>query len=171
MRLDSKAIVLRGGVSGPLFEAGKSEGSLLIHRVAGLGTEKRMPLDDDPLTDEQIGWFTTVRSDGLPQPVPVWFHWDGETILIFSEPTSRKVRNLAANPKASLNFNCGDDGEDVVVFTGETTISTTLPSDERLAAYFSKYDAGIKQLNMTRESILETYSTVIYLTPARVTGH
>jgi PPOX class probable F420-dependent enzyme len=123
------------------------------------------------LPDEQIGWLTTVRPDGLPQPVPVWFHWDGETFLIFSEPTSRKVHNLGANPKASLHFNCGDDGENVVVFTGEARTSTSLPPEGRLAAYFSKYEAGINQLDMTRESILETYSTVIYLTPARVTGH
>ena len=123
------------------------------------------------LADEQIGWLTTVRPDGMPQPAPVWFHWDGETFLVFSEPTSRKVRNLAVNPKASLHFNCGDDGENVVIFTGEATTGTTLPPIERLDAYFEKYDAGIKQLAMTREDILATYSTVILLTPARVTGH
>jgi len=123
------------------------------------------------LADEQIGWLTTVRPDGMPQPAPIWFHWDGETLLVFSEPTSQKVRNLSANPKASLHFNCGDDGENVVVFTGEATTSSTLPSRERLDAYFKKYEAGIKQLNMTREGIMETYSTAIYLTPARVTGH
>ena len=107
----------------------------------------------------------------MPQPAPVWFHWDGETLLIFSEPTSRKVRNLAANPKASLHFNCGDDGENVVVFTGEARTDGERPSNERLDAYFKKYDAGVKQLNMTREALLETYSTAIYLTPTRVTGH
>jgi PPOX class probable F420-dependent enzyme len=123
------------------------------------------------LANEQIGWFTTVRPDGMPQPAPVWFHWDGETLLIFSEPTSQKVRNLAANPKASLHFNCGDDGENVVVFTGEATTSATLPSEERLAAYFTKYEEGLKLVKMTRESVLQTYSTVILLTPARVTGH
>ena len=123
------------------------------------------------LVDEQIGWLTTVRPDGTPQPAPIWFHWDGETFLIFSEPTARKVRNLAANPKASLHFNCGDDGENVVVFTGEARTEGGRPPAERLDAYFKKYDAGIKQLNMTREGVLETYSTTIYLTPARVTGH
>jgi len=123
------------------------------------------------LANEQIGWLTTVRSDGMPQPAPVWFHWDGETLLIFSEPTSRKVRNLAANPKASLHFNCGDDGENVVVFTGEARTDDARPPAERLDAYFKKYDAGVKQLNTTRESLMETYSTAIYLTPARVTGH
>jgi PPOX class probable F420-dependent enzyme len=123
------------------------------------------------LPDEQIGWLTTVRSDGMPLPTPVWFHWDGETFLIFSEPTALKVRNLAANPKASLHFNCGDDGENVVVFTGEATVGAARPSEQRLGAYFAKYEEGMKQIEMNRESILQTYSTVILLTPARVTGH
>ena len=123
------------------------------------------------LANETIGWLTTVRPDGMPQPAPVWFHWDGETLLVFSEPTSRKVRNLAANSHASLHFNCGDDGENVVVFAGEARTENARPPAARLDEYFKKYDAGIKQLNMTRESILEMYSTAIYLTPARVTGH
>ncbi len=123
------------------------------------------------LAEEQVGWLTTVRADGMPQPVPVWFHWDGETLLIFSEPAARKVRNLAGNPRASLHFNTDGDGEDVVVLTGEARTGTEMPPPERLAAYAEKYAEGMKQQNLTPEAMLATYSTVIYLTPARVTGH
>lgn len=123
------------------------------------------------LAEEQIGWLTTVRPDGLPQPAPIWFHWDGETILIFSEPTSRRVGNLAANPKASLHFNCDTDGDDVIVFSGEARVVTERPPRERIDAYFAKYAEGMQALNMTREGIEQTYSTTILLTPARVTGH
>ncbi len=68
LRLDAKAIVLRGGVSGPLFEPGKSEASLLVHRIVGLGAEKRMPLDDDPLTGEQIGLIRGWIDQGAKWP-------------------------------------------------------------------------------------------------------
>ena len=34
------------------------------------------------LRDEGIIWLTTVRSDGQPQSVPVWFLWNGESFLI-----------------------------------------------------------------------------------------
>jgi Protein of unknown function (DUF1553)/Protein of unknown function (DUF1549)/Planctomycete cytochrome C len=54
LRLDAKAIVLRGGKSGPLFTVGKSGDSLLVKRLLGVGGGKRMPLDDDPLNAEQI---------------------------------------------------------------------------------------------------------------------
>ena len=43
-------------------------------------------------------WLTTVRPDGRPEPSPVWFLWDGETFLIYSQNSS----------KVALNF----DGED-----------------------------------------------------------
>src|SRR6476620_3163947 len=54
LRLDAKAIVLKGGKSGPLFAAGKSGESLLVKRLVGIGG-KRMPVDDEPLSDEQVG--------------------------------------------------------------------------------------------------------------------
>lgn len=28
------------------------------------------------LREEEIAWITTVRRDGQPQPVPVWFLWE-----------------------------------------------------------------------------------------------
>jgi hypothetical protein len=68
LRLDARAIVMRGGQSGPLLEAGKSEASLLVHRIAGLGTEKRMPLEDEPLSDEQIGLVRAWIDQGASWP-------------------------------------------------------------------------------------------------------
>ena len=40
------------------------------------------------LREEPIIWLTTVRPDGRPHTVPVWFLWDGETFLIFSQPVT-----------------------------------------------------------------------------------
>lgn len=68
LRLDAKAIVLRGGQSGPLLVAGKSADSLLVQRIAGLGTEKRMPLEDEPLSDEQIGLIRAWIDQGATWP-------------------------------------------------------------------------------------------------------
>jgi hypothetical protein len=33
------------------------------------------------LREEGIAWLTTVRADGQPQSVPVWFLWDGGSFL------------------------------------------------------------------------------------------
>ena len=35
------------------------------------------------LREEKIAWLATVRADGQPQSVPVWFLWDGEAVLVY----------------------------------------------------------------------------------------
>ena len=70
------------------------------------------------LREEQIGWLTTVRGDGLPQPSPVWFLWDGETILIYSRPDTPRLRNIAGNPKVALNLDGDGRGGDIVILSG-----------------------------------------------------
>ena len=54
------------------------------------------------LEQEEIVWFTTVSPKGRPVPNPVWFYWDGECILVYSQPESFRVRNLKANPRVAL---------------------------------------------------------------------
>ena len=58
------------------------------------------------LQDDQVVWLTTVGPDQTPQPSPVWFLWDGETPLIYSQPGTPKLRNIGQHPRVSLNFNC-----------------------------------------------------------------
>jgi PPOX class probable F420-dependent enzyme len=50
------------------------------------------------LREEQTIWMMTVRSDGQPQSVPVWFLWDGEKFLVYSQPGRQKLRNTERNP-------------------------------------------------------------------------
>jgi nitroimidazol reductase NimA-like FMN-containing flavoprotein (pyridoxamine 5'-phosphate oxidase superfamily) len=42
------------------------------------------------LREEEIAWISTVRSDGQPQSVPIWFLWEGETFLICSPVYTRE---------------------------------------------------------------------------------
>lgn len=58
LRLDAASTAMKGGLSGPVIVAGKSDESRLIHRIEGKGNEKQMPLGGTPLTPEQIA---TVR--------------------------------------------------------------------------------------------------------------
>src|SRR3989441_7702638 len=51
------------------------------------------------LRQETIIWLTTVDSHNTPQPRPVWFHWDGHTVLIFSERNKAKLRHVAQNSR------------------------------------------------------------------------
>lgn len=54
-------------------------------------------------------WICTTRPDGGPHAAPVWGVWvDG--VLVFSTgKRSRKARNLAADPRAVVHLESGDD--------------------------------------------------------------
>ncbi len=81
LRLDARAIVLKGGVSGSLFEKGKGKDSLLYKSVAGVGDVERMPLEGEPLSDEQIAtivrWVDegAVWPDGVGVEIATDTHW------------------------------------------------------------------------------------------------
>jgi hypothetical protein len=38
------------------------------------------------LQSNRIAWLTTVGGDGRPYTVPIGFVWEGQTLLIFSQP-------------------------------------------------------------------------------------
>ncbi len=106
-------------------------------------------------------WLTTMRADGMPVPTPVWFLWEGESFLIYTQPGTLKLRNLEANPKASLNLNCNEWGDDVAVFTGEFTVEEDGHQATGNAAYLEKYREGIKDIQMTPESFSKDYSVAL----------
>jgi hypothetical protein len=45
-------------------------------------------------------WLATVWPDGRPHVMPVWGVWQDDALWFSSSKTSRKVRNLAQNPRA-----------------------------------------------------------------------
>ena len=113
------------------------------------------------LKREQVLWLTSVDDSGRPQPRPVWFHWDGEDVLIFSQPKAAKVRQIAARPDVALHFNSDAGGNDVVVFLGEARALRESPGPERVKAYLRKYRTGIVDLEMTLASFQAEYSVPI----------
>lgn len=122
------------------------------------------------LKDEQEIWLTTTDAHGTPQPRPVWFWWDGETFLIYSEPHAHKLKHIADNPSVALNFNTTPDDGGVVVFTGTAALAPdTLPSHKH-KAYFKKYKQGIKDLKMTPEEFSARWSVPFRVTPEKVRG-
>jgi len=120
------------------------------------------------LHDETIAWLTTVRQDGRPQPAPVWFLWDGESFLIYSQPQARKVRNIRENPQVAINFNTDEDGGKVAVFWGRATIEPDAPPADQVQAYLEKYRQGIADIGMVPESMAREYCLAIRVTPERV---
>ena len=79
-RLDRKDAALKGGDNyAPAIKPGQSAESPLIHLVAGLVEDLRMPQNAPPLTAEQIGLLRAWIDQGAPWPEeirpPEKLHW------------------------------------------------------------------------------------------------
>jgi mono/diheme cytochrome c family protein len=68
LRLDHKETLFSAGELGPRLVPGKGAESLLVHFVAGLRDEGRMPKKGPPLTDEQIGILRAWIDQGADFP-------------------------------------------------------------------------------------------------------
>lgn len=67
--------------------------------------------------------LTTLRRDGRPTTVPVWYDWDGRVVSMFCGATSTKLARLARDPRVTvLISNEVDEPEDWVAFDGDARI-------------------------------------------------
>ena len=46
----------------------------------------------------------SVLPDGSPHSVPVWIGVEGEYVVFFTQPGSRKARNLARDPRVAISL-------------------------------------------------------------------
>jgi len=123
------------------------------------------------LKQEYVIWLTTVDSTRTPQPRPVWFLWENDTVLIFSQPKAYKVRHIARGSNVALHFNTDKTGDKhVIVFTGRAIIDSDCPPAHNVRAYLKKYERGILDLNMTPESFSDEYSVAIRIEITQVRG-
>ena len=123
---------------------------------------------DRRLRSEQVAWLTTVRADGQAQSTPVWFLWDGQTFLVYSQPDAPKVGNVTANPKVTLHLADDGAGDDVVTFEGAATVEPDSPRADRVEEYLAKYQAAIEALGYEPGPFARTYSMAIRIHPTRV---
>jgi PPOX class probable F420-dependent enzyme len=122
---------------------------------------------DRRLREEPVIWLTTINAAGQPQTSPVWFLWDGQSILVYSRP-NQKVRNVTRHPRVALNLNHNGHGGDIVSIEGTAMLDRAAPPAHRLPAYVEKYAEGIRRIGMEPAGFAAAYSQVIRVTPLRI---
>ena len=123
---------------------------------------------DRRLRHEPIIWLSSVRPDGRPHLVPVWFVWDGATILIFSKPKVQKVRNLRHNPQVMLALDSADEGEDIVLLEGRAELLGDDGPRSTLPGYAQKYAALMTRTGMAADWHAAEYNQAIRVTVERL---
>lgn len=87
------------------------------------------------LARDRNAWLCTLRADGSPHLVPVWFVHLRERWWIGTSTRSVKVRNASHDPRVSLAL---EDGDAPVVAQGLATVREDFP-DDVLAAFAERY--------------------------------
>jgi len=120
------------------------------------------------LRGDLIIWLTTVGPTGKPHTVPVWFDWDGRSVLIFSQPDTRKIRDLTLNPAVALALETRDEGEEVVFFEGTAELLSNPTSDLMTEAYIEKYTHLFPRIESSPEKMATEYTQPIRVGLAKV---
>ncbi len=121
------------------------------------------------LYQTRIAKLATLRGDGSPTIVPVWFEWDGATATLFTSRTSAKIRRIKANPRVALSVE-----EPVGVSEAWVTIEGTATIEEsggielarRLAHRYYTPEKAAKTLPEWEKSAANW--VVVRITPTRI---
>ena len=97
LRLDTAALALKGGETGPAFQPGQSAASLLIQSVKGAHPDiSRMPYKKPPLAEAQIGvlarWIDQGAKAPADEPPETAKHWS------FLAPARPPIPQIAHRP-------------------------------------------------------------------------
>ena len=122
---------------------------------------------EDRLRTEPIIWLGSVRPDGRPHLVPVWFLWDGQTILILSKPNNQKLRNIEQNPNVMLALEAADQGNDIVLVEGTAELVDEPGLTATMPEYAEKYADLLSRMDWTAEQMATSYTQAIRVTPSR----
>jgi PPOX class probable F420-dependent enzyme len=122
------------------------------------------------LETSEIVWLSSVRPDGCPHVVPIWFVWDGAAIIVLSKPAAQKVRNLTIQPRAMVAIGEPAASFDVELIEAVAELADA-PFDPTLLERFArKYAAQLLGAAITIDQFAATYSRVIRLRPTRWLG-
>ena len=132
-------------------------------------SEERSAHVERRLRGNLMAWLTTVRPDGRPDSVPVWFLLrEDETILVYSQPSKLKLRNVNTNPRVALGLDVTDLGRDIIRINGTAKHMPTFPPADQIPEYVAKYTERIGAIFGTATRFAEQYSEALIITPQRL---
>src|SRR5262245_52571789 len=102
LRVDTVALIAKGGKSGPAIKPGDPAGSLLIERVSDADDDTRMPPEGKPLSAEQIALLRSWIAEGAKGPADEKVEEDPRAHWAFRKPV-RPELPVAGDPERNGN--------------------------------------------------------------------
>jgi PPOX class probable F420-dependent enzyme len=118
------------------------------------------------LTSSHTGIFTTLRRDGMPVSLPVWFVVLDRTICLAAPSRTKKVARLRRDPRASFLVESGERWAELqaVHCSGTVEFIDDLADIERIdAALDDKYRAFRTQRAAMPEATQQHYAGRTFL--------
>jgi PPOX class probable F420-dependent enzyme len=75
------------------------------------------------LRGTKTGKLATVRKDGRPHVVPVWFYLDGDTVIFTTGGESLKYKNMKRDPRVSITIDDQTPPYSYVMIEGTVSFS------------------------------------------------
>jgi PPOX class probable F420-dependent enzyme len=119
------------------------------------------------LREDIVMWLTTVGANGTPQPNPVWFIWDGESLLTYHRPDAHRIVHIRERPRVSVNFDGNRKGGDILVITGDARPAPDAPPPDQHPAYVDKYRDRMVRVWGSPEGFAKEYPVPIRIHPTR----
>ncbi|MGH8923151.1 MAG: pyridoxamine 5'-phosphate oxidase family protein [Acidimicrobiia bacterium] len=119
------------------------------------------------LEQELILWLTTVRPNGQPQTLPVWFVVDGNDLLVWSKEGARTM-NLAGNSLVSAHVSDNGTGGNILTIEGEAVIETNLGPPSQHPGYVKRYQRRMDKSRWTWEWFESVYKVPIRISLRKV---
>jgi hypothetical protein len=101
-----------------------------------------------------------VWTDGSPRVIPIWFHWNGEEVVMASPPRAPKLKALRQNPKVSMTIDDNVFPHKVLLIRGTALLEPVEGIVPEYAAAAGRYfdpalaEAWLKQLRTRVSSMV-----------------
>jgi general stress protein 26 len=97
-------------------------------------------------------WLATVRYDGRPHLVPLWFIWLEGKLYVSTGADTQKFANLRGNQSVSLAL---PDTTNVVMIEGEAHVADRSLIDKVADYFFNKYEWDFRYDDTAKWELVE----------------
>jgi PPOX class probable F420-dependent enzyme len=125
---------------------------------------------DKFLAGPNIARVATVKKNGAPFVVPVWYEWDGKDCYIVGRESSSWIKNIEHEPRVTVLIDTDVFPTSKVVIEGEAKILGRSTKDwvqigKKMVKKYVGSDAGISYL----QGSLDQPRVTIRITPVKIT--
>jgi PPOX class probable F420-dependent enzyme len=126
------------------------------------------PLVGELLAARLVGVLATLRPDGVVDAVPMWYALDGDAVVLATGSRSRKVRNLEADPRATLVLHDSRPGYEVCGASIAGTVEIVHGADARplVELVHRRYLAAESAGDDSVRAFLDSDDIALRLTPS-----